>query len=163
MSAWQLFPEVAEMNEWAIHLYQSSGFEIVGRRNNYQVDRILSETDALIMRLLLTWKYWYHDFSNTKWCGPSGLCVYSSVRDMILWPCSRTERGTFCSGSRPCNRTVARSPDNIISINNLVRTNVIGQIRSEISKKCCVSSVFISNIQILKLFLWNIYFLFAKY
>ena len=54
MSARKLFPEEAEMNERAIHLYQSLGFDIVWRRNNYQVDRIVSESDALVVRLLLT-------------------------------------------------------------------------------------------------------------
>ena len=54
MSAQKLFLEVAETNESAIHLYQSLGYEIVGRRKNYYVDRFVSKTDALIMRLLLT-------------------------------------------------------------------------------------------------------------
>ena len=47
-----IFLEVAESDEAALNLYKSSGFEVIGKRNNYYT-RAEKMVDAINMRLVL--------------------------------------------------------------------------------------------------------------
>ena len=68
---------------------------------------------------------------------------FSGSRDIISYPLSNTDLGTFSKGSPPDSRISATSPGFIRSINNFVLTKVIGHTYGVISRQWSLMEIYL--------------------